>query len=190
MTDVIFNDYFGRIVSFSQPVNAGKSFNTGADLNVTYRLKAFMNIRFYANLYYTRSEFQFRNEADPRITSNLGYSFRLRFWAKVWKKLEINVSANYRSKSVSLFTTTLPHYSINAGLRADFFDRKLSVHLNVNDIFNWNSRRTSNDNPYYVSTTTSKNVSRFITAGITLRFGKMELEKKATEDSGVESTGE
>ncbi len=188
MTDVIFNDYFGRIVSFSQPVNAGKSFNTGADLNVTYRLKAFMNIRFYANLYYTRSEFQFRNETDPRITSNLGYSFRLRFWAKLWKKLEVNVSANYRSKNVSLFTTTLPHYSINAGLRADFFDRKLSVHLNVNDIFNWNRRRTTNENPYYVSTSTYKNVSRFITAGITFRFGKMELEKKATEDSGVEST--
>lgn len=188
MTDVIFNDYFGRIVSFSQPVNAGKSFNTGTDLNVTYRLKAFMNIRFYANLYYTRSEFQFRNETDPRITSNLGYSFRLRFWAKLWKKLEVNVSANYRSKNVSLFTTTLPHYSINAGLRADFFDRKLSVHLNVNDIFNWNRRRTTNENPYYVSTSTYKNVSRFITAGITFRFGKMELEKKATEDSGVEST--
>lgn len=190
LTDVSFNDYFGRIVSFTMPVNAGKSINTGAEANVTYRLKAFMNIRFYANVYYSRSEFQFRNETDPRIVQNLGYSFRLRFWAKLWKFLEVNASANYRSKNVTLFTTTQPRYNIDLGLRADFLDRKISAFINVSDIFNWNKSRTTNENPYYISSSSSKYVSRFVSAGITFRFGKMELESKATQDSGVESVPE
>lgn len=190
LTDVSFNDYFGRMVSFTMPVNAGKSINTGAEANITYRLKAFMNIRFYANVYYSRSEFQFRNETDPRIVSNLGYSLRLRFWAKLWKFLEVNASANYRSKNITLFTTTQPRYNIDLGLRADFLDRKLSAFINVSDIFNWNKSRTTNENPYYISSSSSKYVSRFVSAGITFRFGKMELESKATQDSGVESVPE
>lgn len=188
LTDVAFNDYFGRMVSFTMPVNAGKSINTGGEANITYRLKSFMNIRFYANVYYSRSEFQFRNETDPRIVTNLGYSFRLRFWAKLWKFLEVNASANYRSKNVTLFTTTQPRYSIDCGLRADFLDRKISAFINVNDIFNWNKNHTTNENPYYISSSTSKYVSRFISAGITFRFGKMELESKATDgNSNLES---
>lgn len=178
LTDVSFNDYFGRMVSFTMPVNAGKSINTGAEANVTYRLKAFMNIRFYANVYYSRSEFQFRNETDPRIVQNLGYSFRLRFWAKLWKFLEVNASANYRSKNVTLFTTTQPRYNIDLGLRADFLDRKISAFINVSDIFNWNKSRTTNENPYYISSSSSKYVSRFVSAGITFRFGKMELKAR------------
>lgn len=184
LSDVAYSDVFGRIVSFSQPVNAGKSMNTGAELNVTYRLKAFMNIRFYGNVYYAKSEFNFRNGTEPTKIDNLGYSFRLNFWAKLWKVLEVHASAYYSSKSVSLFAVTKPRYGINCGLRADFLNRKISVHLNVNDIFNWNASKSENTNPYYQYTSSSKSISRTISAGITFRFGKMELEGKASQGGG------
>ena len=147
LSDVAYSDIFGRIVTFSYPMNVGKSINTGAEVNVTYRLKEFMNIRFYGNVYYSKSEFDFRNGAEPTKVDNLGYSFRLNFWAKLWKVLEVHASAYYSSKNVSLFYVTKPRYGINCGLRADFLDRKISVHLNVNDIFNWNANRNENKNP-------------------------------------------
>ncbi|MBQ6071536.1 MAG: outer membrane beta-barrel protein [Bacteroidales bacterium] len=183
LTDVAYSDIFGRVVTFTMPVNAGTTLNTGASFNMNYRLKTFMSIRFYANIYYEHSEYRFRNEPDPRIFSHVGYSFRLNYWAKLWKVLEVFASANYRSKSVSLFTTTRPRYSIDCGLRADLLQRKISLHLNVSDIFNWNRSATAEDNPYYVVRSSTKYNSRFISAGITLRFGKMELEKKA-QNSG------
>lgn len=191
LSDVAYCDVFQRIVSFSQPVNAGKSFNTGAELNVTYRLKTFMNIRFYGNLYYSQSEFIFRNQEDPTKVKNLAYSFRLNFWAKLWKVLEVNASAYYNSKTVTLFSVVQPRYGINCGLRADFLDRKISVHLNVNDIFNWNARTTESTNPYYIYSTTARNKSRSISLGLTFRFGKMELEGKARQGgSGGGNMGE
>ena len=116
---------------------------------------------------------------------NLGYSFRLNFWAKLWKVLEVHASAYYSSKSVSLFSVTKPRYGINCGLRADFLNRKISVHLNVNDIFNWNANKSANTNPYYQYISTSKSISRTISAGITFRFGKMELESKAGQGGGA-----
>ncbi len=182
LQDVVFDPVFGRVVTFSQQINAGLSHNAGAELNVTWRPQSFMSIRLYANIYYSYSQFKFRDEQIQTV-KNLGYSLRVNLWSKLWKMLEVHASLSYRSKSKSLFTTTRPSYSFDFGLRADFFKRKLSVHVSVNDLFNWNAQRSDSNNPYYITTNTSKYVSRYISAGITLRFGKMELESKASQGS-------
>ena len=188
LMDVAYNSHFGRIVSFSMPVNAGKSLNTGAELNVTYQLKAFMSLRFYATLQYMQSQFTYRDEVFK--VNNLGYQFRLNFWAKVWKVLEINLSANYRSKSRTLFITERPYYTLNGGLRVELWKRLLALHVNVNNIFNWNRNGSVSDNPYYSGSTTylSSWSGRHIALGITFRFGKLELESQAAR--GNVPTGE
>ncbi len=179
LTDVGYLDYYGRIVPFSMPVNSGHSYQYGANANVMYRLKSFMNIRFNTSVYHSYSETQFRESDQPVQTKNTAYSFRLNFWAKLWKVLEVHASGNYRSKTKSLFNETKPTYSLNAGLRADFLKRKISVYINVQDIFNWNKREYNTTNPYYESYSSTKYTSRFISAGITFRFGKMEMEQQA-----------
>ncbi len=184
LTDVAYNEYFGRYVTFSQPVNLGRSYRVGADINVTYRLKSYLNIRFYTNVFYYHSMFTFRNSEDMQTVSNLGYSFRLNCRAKCWKVLEVNVSANYKSKRVTMFTVNRPGFSIDAGLRADFWKRRISVHLNANDIFNWDKSITASTNPYYSSSSTVKYNTRNISAGVTFRFGKLELESKASQGMG------
>lgn len=178
LADVCYDPFFGRVVCFSQPINAGKTLNTGAEVNVTYQLKSFMNIRFYGNVYYTKSAFQFRDEDQPYETENLGYSFRLNFWAKLWKVLEVNAAANYQSQNVFLFTTVQPSYSIDLGLRAEFWKRRIAVWVNVDDLFDWNRNATVNANPYY-SYSDSTRVSyraRTVRFGLSFKFGKMELE--------------
>lgn len=178
LADVCYDPFFGRIVYFSQPINAGKTLNTGAEVNVNYQLKSFMNIRFYCNVYYTKSAFQFRDEEQPYETENLGYSFRLNFWAKLWKVLEVNAAANYQSQNVFLFTTVRPSYSIDLGLRAEFWKRRIAVWVNVDDLFDWNRSATVNANPYY-SYSDSTRVSyraRTVRFGLSFKFGKMELE--------------
>ena len=62
-----------------------------------------------------------------------------------------------------------------------------TVFINVQDIFNWGGRYGStseNTNPNFLSSSTNKMLnSRYISAGITLRFGKLELEKDAKDGS-------
>ena len=178
LADVCYDPFFGRMVYFSQPINVGKTLNTGAEVNVTYQLKSFMNIRFYGNVYYTKSVFQFRDEEQSYLTENLGYSFRLNFWAKLWKVLEVNAAANYQSQNVFLFTTVRPSYSIDLGLRAEFWKRRIAVWVNVDDLFDWNRSATVNANPYY-NYSDSTRVSyraRTVRFGLSFKFGKMELE--------------
>ena len=188
LSDVAYSPIFGRYVSFSYPVNSGTSMSAGGEANITYRLKAFMQIRFYANAYYSYQATHFQATAlrpQQDITNEyFAYSFRLNFWAKLWKVLEVNASANYRSPTKSIYTTNKPTYSIDCGLRADFLKRKLSVFLDVTDIFNWNKQEYNINSPYLIVHSTRKYTSRTIRAGITVRLGKMELEAKAQQGQG------
>ena len=182
---------YGRPVSYSYPVNVGKSYSTGLEANVMYRPNGFFNVRFYANLYdsYLETDYNGQHYVQPDMWS---YSFRLNLWAKLWNKLEVTASGYYSSPTQSLFMERHARYGINAGLRADFFDRKLSVFVNANDIFNWNSWGNTSSSPYVVSTSNSKYNSRSVSVGVTFRFGKMELEQRArqgADDSGSAPQG-
>ena len=187
ITVAAYHELYGRPVSFSYPVNVGKAMNTGLELNTMYRPNAMFNIRLYANVYYRYLETLYDNELYKQ--QMWSYSFNMSLWAKLWKRLEINVSGYYGSPSISLFSVSHAHYSINAGLRCDFFDKKLSIYLNANDIFNWNSWGYDNDSPNYVSHGTFKYNSRTVALGFTLRFGKMELENQARQGAASESSG-
>ena len=180
--------FFHRWVRASIPVNVGESYNAGLEANIMYRPTGFFNIRFYANIYdsYYSTEYK-----GTHVESEMwSYSLRMNIWAKLWNKLEVHASGYYRSPTQSLYAEREASYAVNCGLRADFFDKKMSVHLNVNDIFNWNKWDNNTSNPYYISYSSYKFNSRSISAGITFRFGKMELERQAREggdDAGGDS---
>ena len=173
---------YGRVVPYSYPVNVGKSYTTGLEYNMMYRPSGFFNLRFYANLY--DSYIYTVYDGQPYEFDKWSYSFRLNLWAKLWDKLEVTASGYYSSPTQSLFSDRLSRYGINAGLRADFFDRKLSVYVNANDIFNWNSFGKTNYSPNVQSTSTYKYNSRSVSVGLTFRFGKMELEQRARQGEG------
>ena len=173
---------YDRIVRYSYPVNVGKSHTTGLEFNMMYRPSGFFNLRFHANLYdsYLSTEYN----GQPYDFNKWSYSFRLNLWAKLWNKLEVTASGYYSSPTQSLFSERHARYGINAGLRADFFDRRLSVFVNANDIFNWNSWGQTNYSPNVQSTSNYKYNSRSVAVGLTFRFGKMELEQRARQGEG------
>ncbi len=178
-----------RAVSVSIPYNMGTSWRYGASVNMTYRPSGFFNVRLYANVY----DYGYRMEYDrngQHLTDQqhkTSWSARVNAWAKVFDQYQVTLGARYSSPTLSLMSTRKARYGLDFGVRSDFFKRKLSVFVNVQDIFNWGGRFGSgseNTNPYYLSDATNKMTnSRYISAGITLRFGKLELEKNAKEGS-------
>lgn len=199
LTDAEYDDYLERIVSYSMPYNMGTSWRYGTSLNMTYRPSGFFNVRLYANLYdygyrmeYDRVD-EFGNvnhQVDQR--DKWSWSVRVNVWAKLFNQLQLTASANYNSPTISLMSERKARYFLNIGARSDFFKRRLSVFVNVQDIFNWGARigsGSTNTNPYYLMDSTNKMLnSRYISAGVTFRFGKMELEKQAKE--GESETGD
>ena len=190
LTDAEYDNYLDRIVSYSVPYNMGSSWRYGTSLNMTYRPSGFFNVRLYANLYNYGYRLEYERNGVPQIDERekWSWSVRVNAWAKLFDRLQVTASANYNSPTISLMSERKARYFLNMGLRSDFFNRRLSVFVNVQDIFNWGATigsGSTNTNPYYLSDSTRKMLnSRYISAGFTLRFGKMELEKKAKEGDG------
>ncbi len=186
LTDAEYDAVLDRIVSYSIPYNMGSSYRYGANLNMTYRPYGFFNVRLYANLYnYGYHLDNYRGQ--PYDNNKWSWSVRVNAWAKLWNQYQATASFNYTSPTLSLMSERKARFSFNMGIRSDFFKRKLSVFVNIQDLFNWGGRYGSgsdNTNPYFLSSTTNKMTnSRYISAGITLRFGKLELEKNAKDGS-------
>ena len=194
LTDSEYDEFLDRIVSYSVPYNMGTSWRYGTSLNMTYRPTGFFNVRLYANLYNYGYRMQYERDGVLQTNENdkWSWSVRVNAWTKIFDQYMLTMSANYNSPTIGLMSERKARYFLNMGARSDFFKRRLSVFVNVQDIFNWGARIGSgsmNTNPYYLSDNTNKMVnSRYISAGITLRFGKLELEKTAKE--GDSETGD
>lgn len=193
ITDVTDEEdpYIGRIVSYSMPYNMGSTYRYGSSVHATYSPSGFFNLRFYANLYHAVYDMEYEKLGKNVHTETTAYSLRLNGWAKLFNRYQVHASARYTSPSRSLFSETKANYSVNCGIRSDFFKRKMSVYVNVQDIFNWGRKVGSGNgttNPYYLSYNNKKVMnSRYISAGITFRFGKMELERNSTQNDDTAS---
>lgn len=194
LTDAEYDQYLDRIVSYSIPYNLGTSWRYGASLNATYRPTGFVNVRLYANVYDYGYHMEYDRDGVHQVDQRdkWSWSVRVNLWAKAFDWLQFTASGNYNSPTLSLMSERKARYSLNFGIRSDLFKRKLSIFVNVQDIFNWGGRYGSgsiNTNPYLLNNNTNKMLnSRYVSAGITLRFGKMELEKKVQE--GDSATGD
>lgn len=190
LTDAREDEFLERIVSYSIPYNMGTSWRYGASLNMTYRPSGFFNVRLYANVYDYGYRMEYLRNGVLQIDerNKWSWSARINAWAKVFNQYQITMSLNYSSPTISLMSEQKARYWFNIGARSDFFNRKLSVFINIQDLFNWGARYgfgSENTNPYYMSSNTNKMLnSRYISAGITLRFGKLELESSAKEGDG------
>ena len=172
----------------------GTSWRYGTSLNMTYRPSGFFNVRLYANLYNYGYRMEYDRNGVHKIDGNdkWSWSVRVNAWAKIFNQYQLTMSANYNSPTIGLMSERKARYYLNMGVRSDFFNRRMSVFVNVQDIFNWGAKigsGSTNTNPYYLTDNTNKMMnSRYISAGVTFRFGKLELERNAKE--GDSETGD
>lgn len=97
-----------------------------------------------------------------------------------------SLSARYRSPHVLAQGMTTHSYSIDAGLRKTFFDKKLILAFNVRDIFNSRARRSTTYGDGFWQFQENRWNSRQVSLSITYNFGNQQTKKKSarSNDSG------
>lgn len=187
------DDIIGRVVAFTQAQNIGYSYRYGMQLHSTYRPSGSFNVRINANLYDYGYYMEQGMGKDALEASKWSYSLRVNGWWKFKENYQFFFGGRYTSPTISLASQRKAQYDLDFGVRADFFKKKMSAYVAVKDIFNWGYKYGNgsiNTNPTYLSTNTTRNLtSRFISFGITFRFGKLELESRAREDNAGDSNG-
>ncbi len=190
ISSVLFSVYdtiLQRTTLFSTYGNSGHDIFTGGEFTITLRPMKSLNIMITNNVYNKiidadlgmykvyKNDFSFDNRTTVMYTIKQLYTLQLMGY--------------YRSASLNIQGTSDPLYYINATLKADLFKKKLSVRLGVQDIFNWQKELKNTNTPTIISSSSSKSTTQFFTAGITFRFGKIELESKSKAGAQPQSGG-
>ena len=180
VSDVAYSPFFGRVVQMDTAVNVGNVRMSGAELNLTWRPRKFMNIRLYVN----GGEVWYRMQVRPGEwieDQSWSYIVRLNTNAKFWGKVDVFVNSNFYGRQIEYLSRSEPYFEVDFGLSTDLFDRHLSLFFKVNDLFNSYNKNTISTNPYYAENYRWSYNSRYVTLGLTWRIGKMDLESKGRQ---------
>ena len=98
------------------------------------------------------------------------YNLTLNIWTKLWKRLELYASTYYNSKTQALYSYTQMPYSFDCGMRMDFFKNRLSLLIDIEDLFDWNKTDNSINQPMYQYYSSEKTDVRAVTVEIIFKI--------------------
>lgn len=183
ISDVAFHPYFGRIVEASYYINDGVISNTGLQFSFMLRPTSTTTVNLGASL----TDYYYDVPIRPGIRSteeSLNYSIRLNATTKLWKVVNVYLTAFYKGKQHNVMSYCEPMFLVNAGLSADLLNDRLSLFLDVSDLFNSSNINIRSTNIFLDTYSKSQFLTmRAITVGATWRFGKTALSNKAQQGS-------
>jgi len=186
-TEALYDSYLERYTLFSVMTNSGRDIFTGGDITFTYRPKPFVNIMINANLYNKDIYADLGTHIVER--SEFTYDSKLSVNTSFLKKYQFQLMGFYRSKNPTLQGYSASAFHVNASLRADFYNRKLSVVARVQDAFHTQKNVTVISTPSLSSRYASRTNSQYFLVGITFRLGKIEMEKDQKGGFGAPNGG-
>ena len=182
ITDVAFHPYFGRIVEYSTYNGEGEASNTGLQFTLMLRPAQSTTVKLTAVLYDNYYNIPFR-PGTWTTNESLNYNIRLNAQCKLWKVVNLFANVMYTGKKHEVLSYTEPIFMMDAGLSANLLNERLSLYLDINDLFNSLVAKNVSTNVFLYNNNEARFDSRQITVGATWRFGKTELSKKAQQGS-------
>jgi outer membrane receptor protein involved in Fe transport len=136
-------------VNLDSAVNIGKDFSTGGEMMIIFDPVKFWNINLMANFYDYRIEGVIFDEPFERKSFN--WSMRMNNMFKVGPNTQIQYNINYNSPGVSSQGTWEGFLTSDVSLRQDFFDKALSLTLQVRDLFRTAKHEFTSSGPDFSS---------------------------------------
>ncbi|OXG07039.1 outer membrane receptor protein involved in Fe transport [Flavobacterium araucananum] len=163
------------------PVNLGTENRYGAEVSTTYNPTNWLRLSMDFNYYTFKQEGSYKNIAYNVEDQTWISSFRSVL--KFPKIISGDFSFRYRGKSQGVQTLTEAQYNANVGLSKDFLDDKMSVTLNVNNLFDSQIRKRETTTPSYYLLSEYKSQGRYVNLTVIYRFNRKKNEADRLPDS-------
>lgn len=186
--------------SFTTYRNQDKAYAYGMELIVTQQLLKWWKVN--ANWSYFRTRFE-GADLSNETKENDSWTFRANSMMQIPKIADIQVSFRYNAPVV--FTPSISgyrggdggtqgrrdeEYSVDMGIKRDFFKGKGSLNIRLRDIFNTEKSRVTSYGDNFVSISERTRDSRMIFVGFTYRFNdfkrRQERERTSQDMEDIE----
>ncbi|MFD1604036.1 TonB-dependent receptor domain-containing protein [Flavobacterium artemisiae] len=156
------------------PVNLGTENRYGAEVSTTYNPTKWLRLSLDFNYYHFKQNGEYKGVSYNAEDQTWLSSFRS--VVKFPKIISGDFSFRYRGKNQGVQTLTEPQYSANLGLSKDFLQEKMSVTLNVNNLFDSQIRKSETRTSSYYLESEFKSQGRYVNVTVIYRFNRNKTE--------------
>lgn len=167
-------------------VNIDRDYKIGMELGLSGELFPWWNINANFSYYYAKFD---GGEKFSNITNeNFQWYARLNSNFKIIDNLNFQLSGFYNAPTATLQGTRLAMYALDAGLKYDLFNNKLSLSLNWNDIFDIRKFRVNVYGIDFVTKRQFKRETSIINLNATYRLNTQKPMPRKIRDRETEPT--
>ena len=171
---------------YSTTMNVAKSLSSGLEMTVKNKLFRLLDLTTSANAYYYKLN-GFSYDIDGQTVTgqeNHNFTWNARMTASLMLPYDISLQASgrYRSRQVITQGHRNASYSMDLGLRKNFFDKMFTASLNVRDLLDsrkWESYTSSDDFTRYQ---VNRRGGRRVSLTLTWNFGNMKAKRRPQQD--------
>ena len=179
---------YGENINLDSVFNVGKDFSTGGEMMFLFDPIENWNINLMANLYDYRIEGVLYDESFFRKSFNWNTRFNNMF--KLGPDTQVQFNVNYNSPTVSSQGTLEESYSADVSINQDFFEKMLSLTLQIRDTFGTAKYEYTYSGPNFYSYSYSKRESPIVMLNLRLNFNNYEPEGNREEGEDQNGGGQ
>lgn len=167
--------------------NVGKSSALGTEISYNKNIFTFWNINPMIDFY----DYKLKGELFDEKFSKESFDWNLRFntYFILSRTMRIQLIARYHSPSVSAQGDEKEFYTLDLALQKTFFERKLTLNLQIRDIFQTSKREFRTEGDGYTYNQIFKRKSPVLILTLTYNFNNYKPEKKIRRED-TETEGE
>lgn len=167
--------------------NVAKSQSAGVEIVGKDKLFQILDLTTTVNLFYSKLDgftYQPAGAAEPVVgKAEENFSWNARMIANLMLPygISLQMTGNYNAKQVVAQGYREPNYSLDAGLRKSFFDKKLSLAINARDLLDSRKRHTITSGAGFEQDDMNWRGGRRFGFTLTYSFGNMRAKKSKPE---------
>ena len=140
VNQTVFDDYFNKTVVLQTYANCANTNFTGYEMSLSSKLFKTIDLQLNTNIYFKQIKGEYNNSQFNN--DNFAYNARLSFSHKFFNRFDLKIIPTYRSPEAGFFQTEKYDFYINSSLNFDFFEKKFSIYIKAEDIFDTRIRVT------------------------------------------------
>lgn len=167
--------------------NVAKSQSAGVEIVGKDKLFRILDLTTTVNLFYSKLDgftYQPSGAVEPvvgKAEENFSWNARMIANLMLPYSISLQVTGNYNAKQVVAQGYRKPNYSLDAGLRKSFLDKKLSLSINARDLLDSRKRHTITSGAGFEQDNMNWRGGRRFGFTLTYSFGNMRAKKSKPE---------
>jgi outer membrane receptor protein involved in Fe transport len=171
---------YAENVNLNSVANIGKDYSTGSELMMIFDLFKFWNVNLMGNLYNYKIEGVIFNEPFSRESFNWSTRFNNLFKLNETTQFQMNV--NYNSPGVSAQGNWEGFFTTDVSVKQDLFEKKLSLTLQIRDLFSTAKREFTSSGPDFYNYTLFERKSPMVMLNARINLNNYKSKSEQNEN--------